>query len=175
MRLIPVALACLCACNTSEAPASAPVEVAAATPVGAKSAEKFGAPLSGQPTVALASVLADPDGFTDKTVTISGEVRKACSNKGCWMEIAPTTAAEAQGCRVTFKDYGFFVPLDSAGARAVVEGVVGVKTVPAAQVAHLEAEGAKFERKFPDGSARELRVVANGVELFNRPGASAKN
>jgi len=30
----------------------------------------------------------------------------------------------------------------------------------------MEGEGAKFERKAPDGSAEELRFVASGVELW---------
>jgi hypothetical protein len=66
---------------------------------------------------------------------------------------------------VTFKDYGFFVPLDSAGSTAKVQGTVEVKTVAATEVEHLESEGAKFAGKQPDGTAREVRMVATGVEL----------
>ena len=51
-------------------------------------------------------------------------MRKACEKKGCWMELAAD--AKGPGVRVTFKDYGFFVPLDSAGRTAKVEGVVKV-------------------------------------------------
>jgi hypothetical protein len=67
--------------------------------------------------------------------------------------------------RVTFKDYGFFVPIDSAGAEARVQGVVAVETVAARYVKHLEEEGARFASKADDGTAREVRLVANGVEL----------
>jgi hypothetical protein len=71
---------------------------------------------------------------------------------------------------VTFKDYGFFVPLDSSGARARVQGIVEVKTVAPGEVQHLEAEGARFAGKQTDGSARELRIVATGVELTRSAG-----
>ena len=82
------------------------------------------------------------------------------------MELAESAAESEQGCRVTFKDYGFFVPTDSAGARARAQGLLKVKRVEAPSVNHLEAEGARFENKSPDGSAQELRLVANGVELW---------
>ena len=127
--------------------------------------EKFGAALSAARAVPLAEVLKKPDAFASKTVVVDGKVRAACMRKGCWMELAPTTAHGAQGCRVTFKDYGFFVPTSSAGADARVEGIVSTRVVPASEVAHLESEGATFAVKEKDGTARELSIVATGVEL----------
>lgn len=82
------------------------------------------------------------------------------------MEIADVAGADAPGCRVTFKDYGFFVPLDSAGSKARVQGTVQVRVVPAPEVEHMESEGAKFASKQPDGTAHEVRMVATGVELW---------
>ncbi len=73
--------------------------------------------------------------------------------------------SKAAGCRVTFKDYGFFVPTDSAGSEALVEGTLEVATVKARHVEHLEEEGASFSDKQSDGTAREVRLVATGVEL----------
>jgi hypothetical protein len=70
------------------------------------------------------------------------------------------------GCRVTFKDYAFFVPTNSQGSEAKVQGVVQVETVKPSHVRHLEEEGATFAKKEPDGSARELQLVASGVRLW---------
>ncbi len=81
------------------------------------------------------------------------------------MEIATVKDDAAPGCRVTFKDYGFFVPTDSQGADARVQGLVEVTEVPKSRVDHLEGEGAKFAHKNADGSATEVRIVATGVEL----------
>ena len=67
---------------------------------------------------------------------------------------------------MTFKDYGFFVPTNSAGSRARVQGTFELATVSAPRVRHLEQEGAAFASKQPDGTARELRLVATGVELW---------
>jgi hypothetical protein len=66
--------------------------------------------------------------------------------------------------RVTFKDYGFFVPVDSAGASARVEGVVQVKELSEATAKHYESEGAIVPRG-SDGKPREVQLVATGVEL----------
>lgn len=127
---------------------------------------KYGAPLGSAPPEALASVLAAPDRFAGHPVRVEGHVRRACTAMGCWMELAESGDEAAPGCRVIMKDHAFFVPTDSAGASARVEGTLSVRHIEPGQVAHMEGEGAKFERKAPDGSAEELRFVASGVELW---------
>jgi len=126
----------------------------------------FGARLSPGELVSLAQVVKSPETYGDRVITVEGHVRRACTRKGCWMEMAEGADENLQGCRVTFKDYGFFVPTDSAGAKARVQGLLKVKKVEAPTVSHLEEEGAKFPNKAADGSAQELRLVANGVELW---------
>ena len=140
-------------------------EAAAPTAAAKGTTEKFGQPLSGAQTLALAAVLDKPGEYAGKTVLVDGKVRAACTRKGCWMELAPSADKGAQGCRVRFKDYGFFVPTNSAGSVARVEGMVAVRTVPPAEVAHYESEGASFPKKAKDGSAIEVSMTATGVEL----------
>jgi hypothetical protein len=127
--------------------------------------QAFGAKLGNSPEVPLAQVLQSPSDYSGKTVRVEGHVRRACSAKGCWMELAPNAEPSAPGCRVTFKDYGFFVPTDSAGSSARVEAEVNLKRVLAAHVRHYEGEGATFASKHEDGSADEVRLIATGVEL----------
>jgi len=105
----------------------------------------------------LSAVLSKPE--DGKTVLVDGVVRRACSQMGCWMELAP--AEGGPGVRVTFKDYGFFVPTDSAGAKARVQGTIKVAELSAAQTEHLRAEGGSMNA----GAQREVRLVATGVEL----------
>ncbi len=137
-------------------------------PSGVPAAETFGEKLGASELVQLGQVLANAAQYADRPIKVQGHVRRACSAKGCWMELAQDTASTSPSCRVTFKDYGFFVPTDSAGAQATVEGQVSVKRVRAAQVKHYEAEGAAFPIKHEDGSADEVRFVATGVELRRR-------
>ncbi|HEX6159250.1 MAG TPA: DUF4920 domain-containing protein [Thermoanaerobaculia bacterium] len=124
---------------------------------------KRGAPIATDAKpVAFAEVLAHPENYTTAPVVIEGIVQTACQNKGCWMQIAPE--AGQAGMRVTFKDYAFFVPKDSKGMAAKMEGVVTVKTLSKEDAEHLEGEGAKLNRN-ADGTAREISFVASGVEL----------
>ena len=78
------------------------------------------------------------------------------------MVLAP--AMDKDGVRVTFKDYGFFIPLDSKGMKARAEGVTTIKTLSKKEADHLEGEGAKLNRN-ADGTANEVSFVASGVEL----------
>jgi hypothetical protein len=123
-----------------------------------------GEALKGAPAVKLAELLAKPQEHSGKTVLVEGQVRKACEKKGCWMELSTATDAKGPGVRVTFKDYGFFVPLDSAGSQARVEGVVQVAELSESRAKHYEGEGAIVPRG-SDGKPREVQLVATGVEL----------
>jgi 2-keto-4-pentenoate hydratase len=135
-----------------------------ATAAFADTVVKRGAAISktAKPTP-IADVLAAPDQYAKNSVLVEGVIENVCEMKGCWMQL--TQEAGKPGVRVTFKDYGFFVPTDSKGMKARAEGVVEVKTLTKKQADHLEHEdGAKLTRN-ADGSAREIEFVASGVEL----------
>lgn len=124
-----------------------------------------GAKLSGAQTVALAELMKNPAQYAGKTVAISdATVRRACEKKGCWMELASAQADKGPGVRVTFKDYAFFVPLDSAGRKAKVEGTVKLASLSEETAKHYESEGATVPRG-ADGKPSEIQLEATGVEL----------
>ena len=113
-------------------------------------------------SVPITQVLENPDAYTKDAIVVEGLVQACCQNKGCWMEVVPESGKS--GMRVTFKDYSFFVPKDSKGRTARMEGTVAVKTLSKDEADHLEGEGAKLNRQ-PDGTAKEVSFVATGVEL----------
>lgn len=122
-----------------------------------------GAAISGDaPVVSLATVIEKPADYSKTPVVVEGVIAASCDKKGCWMQLAPEEGKP--GIRVTFKDYGFFIPLDAKGMKARAEGVTVVKTHPKDHADHLEEEGAKLTRN-ADGSAVETSFVANGVVL----------
>jgi hypothetical protein len=140
-----------------------PQQAQAAAPQGGWKLTR-GEALKGAPAVKLADLLAKPQAHDGKTILLEGQVRKACETKGCWMELATAKDSKGPGVRVTFKDYGFFVPLDSAGSMARVEGVVKVAELSEDRAKHYESEGAIVPRG-SDGKPREVQLVASGVEL----------
>lgn len=168
LTLSALPLVALAEAPTSAAKAEKPQESCPhpSVPAEAKPASGWtltrGEPLKGAPAVALAELLAKPRAHEGKTVRVEGQVRKACQKKGCWLELAE--GAQGAGVRVTFKDHGFFVPVDSAGASARVEGVVKVTELAESMAKHYEAEGALVPRG-DDGKPREVQLVATGVEL----------
>ena len=128
-------------------------------------AGKFGAPLGDSSKVALADLVKDAASHSGKTVRTEGVVSAVCQEKGCWMVFKSGEAS----VRVTFKDYGFFVPKDSAGATAVIEGVFSVKTIPEATAKHYAGETPGGKPDAIKGDQKELSLVASGVEIA-RPG-----
>ena len=142
--------------------AIAAVLLAAATIVSAAEVVKRGAPVSKGQAIPLATVLRAPRDYQKEPVVVEGTIEKACTRKGCWMQLV--AEPKAPGVRVTFKDYGFFVPLDAKGMKARVEGVTKTRTLGKAEADHLESEGATLARD-ADGSATEVSFIASGVEL----------
>lgn len=137
------------------------------TPTKVKPAKiiKRGAALTGAPTATLAEIMKNPSAYADKKVTVEGKIQAVCTRKGCWMEL--TEKKGAKGVRVTFKDYGFFVPTNSKGMIARAEGMVVINTMTREDVDHYVSEGAQIDRN-PDGTATEVRFVADGVELSKK-------
>jgi hypothetical protein len=125
------------------------------------SAGKFGAPLGNAPKIALADLVKDPAPWSGKTVKTEGVVSTVCQEKGCWMVLKSGETS----VRVTFKDYGFFVPKDTAGATAVLEGVFNVKTIPEKTAKHYAGETPGGKPDAIKGDQKELSLVASGVEL----------
>lgn len=125
---------------------------------------KRGAPIGDSKKVSLAKVMKDPAKYSGKTVRVEGVIVRSCKMEGCWAELAPDKDGKA--VRVKMKDHAFFIPLQSAGAKAKAEGVFSVKTLTKEHVDHLiEEDGAKFDNRNADGTVTEISFEATGIEL----------
>lgn len=132
-------------------------------------AEVFGKSLAADvPVVGLEDMVQSPDPYLTKTIESSGVVRANCTKKGCWMEVRPSADVQGAALTVRFKNYGFFVPLDSRGHQVRFQGTVGVQTMTPEQVRDAESEGATVPNKQPDGSAKVVTFIATGVEMRGR-------
>lgn len=126
---------------------------------------KRGAPFSTDAQkVSLAKALKNPEKYAGKIVLVEGVIVRSCKMEGCWMELAPDK--DSKSIRVSMKQHSFFIPLQSAGFKARVEGVFSVKTLSKEHVDHLiNEDGAKFDKRNADGSVTEVAFEATGVEL----------
>lgn len=93
---------------------------------------------------------------------VVGTVESVCQAKGCWMKVK---TADGQTMRVSFKDYGFFVPKDIAGKTVVIEGEAVKKTTPVAELRHYAEDAGKSKEEIAKITEpkNELTFVADGV------------
>ena len=95
-------------------------------------------------------------------VKVEGEVESVCQAAGCWMKIK---LADGKTMRVTFKDYGFFVPKDISGKKVIFEGTPSIKTTSVAELKHYAEDAGKSKEEIAkiNEPKTELSFVANGV------------
>lgn len=125
-------------------------------------AKQFGADFSiEEDPITLASALENADANSGKTIKVSAKLDKVCKKKGCWFTLASDEVAEP--VRVRMKDYGFFVPRNSDGAAAVVEGTLEKKVIPQAEAQHY-ADESGVEKKV-EGDQTEYHFIATAVHL----------
>ncbi|NJK88947.1 MAG: DUF4920 domain-containing protein [Myxococcales bacterium] len=93
-------------------------------------------------------------------------VDRVCAKKGCWMVLAGGDGAP--DVRITFRDYGFFVPSSAVGRTGVVRGLLEAKELSREQAQHYEDDRVEGTGEAPvvvEGPVRELSIVANALEL----------
>lgn len=77
-------------------------------------------------------------------VTLKGSILSNCQVSGCWMDL--DLGIDEQIAKVTFKDYEFFIPLDSKGKTATIEGIAKLEIIPVDLLQHYaEDEGKSAE------------------------------
>jgi len=114
---------------------------------------------SGTPKVGLDQALSNPKAFESKRIRIQGTIGPVCQNKGCWMYLTDG----ANKIRITFENYGFFVPLDSEGRRVEVEGMLDVEVIAKEQLQHWAAEEKDGKPEQIVQDATTVLFVASGV------------
>ncbi|MBD2752439.1 DUF4920 domain-containing protein [Spirosoma validum] len=111
------------------------------------------------PATQLATKMGDKTAMPAK---VEGTVESVCKVKGCWMKVK---TGDGQTMRVTFKDYGFFVPKDIVGKTVVVEGTAETSTTPVADLRHYAQDAGKSKEEIEKITEPEkaLTFVADGA------------
>ncbi|MEM6999945.1 MAG: DUF4920 domain-containing protein [Pseudomonadota bacterium] len=99
--------------------------------------EVFGSPMpTDRASVALADVLATAADHVGKTVLVDARIGKVCQKKGCFF-IAQDGSTSA---RVSFKDYGFFVPTNVSGRQVTLAAELVQVDLSPAQAQHFQQD-----------------------------------
>ncbi|MEX1033370.1 MAG: DUF4920 domain-containing protein [Cellvibrionaceae bacterium] len=123
-------------------------------------AEHYGAELSEAEPISVTEAIALVDANKQTTALVQGEVTSVCQAKGCWMGFS----SEAGDVRVTFKDYGFFVPFSIVGKTVLAEGTVEKVQWSLKDSKHL-TEDAGGDPDAVTEPIVEYQMVASGVKV----------
>ena len=91
-------------------------------------------------------------------------IKEVCTKKGCWMKLPLNNETEAM---VKFKDYGFFMPLDSKDKEVIVNGIAFVKVTPVEELRHYAEDAGKSKEEIAKITEpkKEFSFEASGVLL----------
>jgi hypothetical protein len=97
-------------------------------------------------------------------VKVSGVIAECCQTKGCWMEL---TLDNEKTMLVRFKDYEFFVPMNSAGKTSIVEGIAKRQVLDVEWLRHQAEDAGKSAEEIAAITEPETRLTftATGVMI----------
>jgi hypothetical protein len=122
--------------------------------------EVFGAMLPDEGTpLSLSDLVNENEKYQDQEVLLATRIAKVCQKKGCFF-VAQEGATTA---RVSFKDYGFFIPTDSGGKDVVLLGTFSRKSVSKEEAEHYAKDLGETATVSPDSF--EYSIVASAVKI----------
>ncbi|MCC5938786.1 MAG: DUF4920 domain-containing protein [Lunatimonas sp.] len=124
----------------------------------------YGDPLSGLPPVSLAHMVQEIQHEGVFEGKVYGTIKEVCAHKGCWMTVE---LPDGSDMRVTFKDYGFFVPKNAQGFRVTLEGMAEKSVTDVATLKHYAEDAGKAQTEIDSITEPEESVAfeAVGVEI----------
>lgn len=77
-------------------------------------------------------------------VKFASKINEVCKTKGCWMKLDLGKENESM---VRFKDYGFFMPLDSDNKEVIVRGKAFVTETSVKELQHFAKDAGKSKEE----------------------------
>lgn len=128
----------------------------------------YGEVISTDGALALTNLPAEVAGKDSVTLTLKGTIEQTCAKKGCWMTVKDEHGVAT---RITFKDYGFFVPTTGAeGKEVVFSGVAKKKITDVATLRHFAEDAGKTREEIEaiTEPKEEIEFVASGVVIYEK-------
>ena len=83
---------------------------------------KLGKGVSVKSPTPIKEIMANPEKFLGKEVTIEGEITAVCQMQGCWIDVKDASCPEAMQVKVNDGEIVF--PKDGAGKKVLAQGTV---------------------------------------------------
>ena len=157
-----VLLLVLSACKDTNSQSPSPVAEEAKA-----EAQLFGAsfdPSGSRSAGDVALALGQLNSQDSLSVSFKAEVTDVCKMKGCWIKVA---IDGQEDMRVTFKDYGFFVPKDIEGREVTLHGKAFIEELSVEDQRHFAEDGGASEEEIQKITSPKITYsfVADGVLL----------
>jgi hypothetical protein len=131
-------------------------------------ANTYGEAITTDGALSLANLNVEVGDKDSVILTLKGTIEKTCANKGCWMTVQDENGVAT---RITFKDYGFFVPTEGADGKEVIfSGVARRKVTDVATLRHFAEDDGKTEAEINaiTEPKQEIEFVATGVVIYDK-------
>lgn len=114
----------------------------------------YGAELTLNDPVSVEYAITHFEQLKDKDILIEGITTNACQKKGCWI----TLKGKDDEIRVTFKDYGFFVPPSLVDKKVQAQGRLYKRTLRVSEAQHYAQDAGK--------SGQEINSIKQPIEEY---------
>ena len=127
----------------------------------------FGEAIKADGAVESDKLFAHLEGQDSAYVKVRGTIDQVCQAKGCWM----TMPVGEESMRITFKDYGFFVPKDAGGKNTVIEGLITKQVTDVETLRHFAADAGKSPEELEQITEPKVEYTfeAVGVLIGDQP------
>jgi hypothetical protein len=126
----------------------------------------YGDKISPEGAIPASELVAKIKSSDSIQVKVEGNVLASCKAKGCWMDM---DLGNNQSMKVTFRDYGFFVPKGMSNQKVIVEGVAKKEVISVATLKHYAKDAGKSKSEIDAIKDPQLTITfeATGVIVKN--------
>ncbi|WMN11598.1 DUF4920 domain-containing protein [Marivirga salinae] len=116
--------------------------------------------------IKLINLVSEMENSDSLIAVVEVKVTEVCQAKGCWMKV---DLPNGESMRVTFKDYGFFMPKDLAGKSVRMSGVAKKEETDVETLKHFAEDGGKSDEEIAQIKEPKMdyKFIASGVKLMD--------
>jgi hypothetical protein len=124
----------------------------------------FGESFKVEEEIELINLMSEMENYDSVMAVVEAKVTEVCQSKGCWMKVE---LPNGESMRVTFKDYGFFMPKDLAGQTVKMQGIAKKEETDVETLKHFAEDAGKSEEEIAQitESKMDYKFIASGVKL----------
>lgn len=113
----------------------------------------------------LSDLIANPENYEGKTISVSGSITDVCQAMGCWMKIS-----DGNNEIMVQTLHKFFLPKDAVGGNAVTEGKFKMTEISEEHAKEMTKESLNPKVKPEDikGPQKVYVIQATGVKILNK-------